>query len=119
MLFYCRNARDDCCVVELESDSWSDDSVSDKLSRSLSNNSSSNWDAVSEDSGSDHDGLWSMSNKLGCLYFQYIEMSSPYCRVPLTDKVTRLFCWLFFLITGNSYKLLVGTVTYELLYVLV
>lgn len=81
----CRNPRE---VVEFESDSWSDDSGSDKLSRSLSNNSSRTWDAISEDSGSEQDGLSPTTNKLGYLYFNYFEMSSPYWRVPLTQKVT-------------------------------
>ncbi|KAH7550578.1 hypothetical protein JRO89_XS13G0224900 [Xanthoceras sorbifolium] len=85
-----RNPREDSYVIEIESDSWSDDSGTDKLSRSLSNNSSRTWDAISEDSGSDQDGLWPMSNRLGYLYFQYFEMSSPYWRVPLTDKITEL-----------------------------
>ncbi|KAK3225477.1 hypothetical protein Dsin_005339 [Dipteronia sinensis] len=85
-----RNPREGSYVVEFESDSWSDDSGSDKLSRSLSNNSSRTWDAISEDSGSEQDGLSPTSNKLGYLYFQYFEMSSPYWRVPLTEKITQL-----------------------------
>ncbi|KAH9781159.1 hypothetical protein KPL71_008354 [Citrus sinensis] len=85
-----RNPREDSDVVELESDSWSDDSGSDKLSRSLSNNSSRTWDGISEDSSVEQDGSWLMTNKLGHLYFQYFEMASPYWRVPLTDKITEL-----------------------------
>lgn len=85
-----RNPREDSDVVELESDSWSDDSGSDKLSRSLSNNSSRTWDGISEDSSVEQDGSWLMTNKLGQLYFQYFEMASPYWRVPLTDKITEL-----------------------------
>ncbi|KAL9432500.1 hypothetical protein AB3S75_027520 [Citrus x aurantiifolia] len=85
-----RNPREDTDVVELESDSWSDDSGSDKLSRSLSNNSSRTWDGISEDSSVEQDGSWLMTNKLGHLYFQYFEMASPYWRVPLTDKITEL-----------------------------
>lgn len=85
-----RNPREDSDVVELESDSWSDDSGSDKLSRSLSNNSSRTWDGISEDSSVEQDGSWPVSNKLGHLYFQYFEMASPYWRVPLTDKITEL-----------------------------
>ncbi|TXG51796.1 hypothetical protein EZV62_024320 [Acer yangbiense] len=82
-----RNPRE---VIEFESDSWSDDSGSDKLSRSLSNNSSRTWDAISEDSGSEQDGLSPTTNKLGYIYFNYFEMSSPYWRVPLTQKITEL-----------------------------
>lgn len=85
-----RNPREDSDVVELESDSWSDDSGSDKLSRSLSNNSSRTWDGISEDSSVEQDGSWLMTNKLGHLYFQYFEMASPYWRVPLADKITEL-----------------------------
>lgn len=74
-------------MVEFESDSWSEDSGSDKLSRSLSNNSSRTWDATSEDSSLEQDGSWPITNKLGHLYFQYFETASPYWRVPLTEKV--------------------------------
>lgn len=84
----CRNRRYDSDMAECESDSWSDDSWSDNLSRSLSNNSSRTWDAVSEDSSSDQDGSWPLREKLGYLSLQYMEMSSPYWRVPLMDKVS-------------------------------
>ncbi|XP_022994638.1 uncharacterized protein LOC111490289 isoform X2 [Cucurbita maxima] len=84
-----RNRRYDSDMAECESDSWSDDSWSDNLSRSLSNNSSRTWDAVSEDSF-DQDGSWSLREKLGYLSLQYMEMSSPYWRVPLLDKITEL-----------------------------
>lgn len=88
--YQCRTPREDTDAVEFESDSWSDDSGSDKLSRSLSNNSSRAWDAVSEDSSLEQEGSWPTTNKLGNLYFQYFEMSSPYWRVPLSDKVFKL-----------------------------
>jgi hypothetical protein len=61
--------------------------MSDKLSRSPSNNSSKTWDTISEDSSYDHEGCLSMRDKLGYLYFQYFEISSPYWRVPLMEKV--------------------------------
>lgn len=81
--------------MEFESDSWSDDSGSDNLSRSLSNNSSRTWDAVSEDSSFDQDSSCPTKDRHGCLYFQYTEMSSPYWRVPLMDKVPfSAFCLL-------------------------
>ncbi|KAG7012190.1 hypothetical protein SDJN02_24942 [Cucurbita argyrosperma subsp. argyrosperma] len=48
------------------------------------------WDAVSEDSSFDQDGSWSLREKLGYLSLQYMEMSSPYWRVPLLDKITEL-----------------------------
>ncbi|KAL0914153.1 hypothetical protein M5K25_017662 [Dendrobium thyrsiflorum] len=66
---------------ESESDSWSDDSESEKPSRS--------WDAASEDSSFDQDGSWSTS-RLGYLYFQYMECCPPWGRIPLTDKVNEL-----------------------------
>eukprot|EP00258_Populus_trichocarpa_P029780 XP_024445799.1 uncharacterized protein LOC18107913 isoform X3 [Populus trichocarpa] len=85
-----RDSREYNDVVEFESDSWSDDSMSDKLSRSLSNNSSKTWDTISEDSSFDHEGSLSMRDKLGSLSFQYFEISSPYWRVPLLEKITEL-----------------------------
>ncbi|MED6197108.1 hypothetical protein PIB30_053594 [Stylosanthes scabra] len=88
-----KTRREDSDGAEFESDSWSDDSGSDNLSRSLSNNSSKAWDAVSVDSSSDHDGSWptpTRDNKLGYLYLQYTEMASPYARVPLMEKIPEL-----------------------------
>ncbi|ESW24495.1 hypothetical protein PHAVU_004G135500 [Phaseolus vulgaris] len=86
-----RNRREDCDGVEFESDSWSEDSSSDNLSRSLSNNSSKAWeDAVSEDSCCEQEGSWLRDNKLGYLYLQYTEMASPYSRVPLAEKIDEL-----------------------------
>ncbi|XP_027358327.1 uncharacterized protein LOC113867294 isoform X2 [Abrus precatorius] len=85
-----RNRREDSDGVEFESDSWSDDSGSDKLSRSLSDNSSKAWDAVSEDSSCDQEGSWPSRDKLGYLYLQYTEMASPYSRVPLMEKIPEL-----------------------------
>ncbi|TYJ47831.1 hypothetical protein E1A91_A01G018600v1 [Gossypium mustelinum] len=66
------------------SDSWStDDSESDKLWR---------WDdcCSSEDGGSDQDSVCHLNNRLGYLYFQYFETSTPYGRVPLMDKINGL-----------------------------
>lgn len=61
------------------SDSYSDESESEKLSR---------WDGCSSEEGlSEQDSLWQQNKRLGNLYFQYFERSSPYGRVPLTDKV--------------------------------
>ncbi|CAK8532374.1 unnamed protein product [Lathyrus sativus] len=85
-----RNRREDSDGVEFESDSWSDDSGSDKLSRSLSNDSSKSWDAISEESSSDQEGSCQTKDKLGNLYLSYIEMSSPYHRVPLALKIPEL-----------------------------
>lgn len=66
---------------ESESDSWSDDSESEKLSRS--------WDAASEDSSVDQDGL-GPCNRLGYLYFEFMERCPPWGRIPLMDKVNEL-----------------------------
>ncbi|KAJ9172512.1 hypothetical protein P3X46_015742 [Hevea brasiliensis] len=77
-------------AVEFESDSWSDDSTSDKLSRSLSNNSNRTWDTISEDLGFDHEGSLLAKDRFGYLYLQYFEISSPCWRVPLMEKITEL-----------------------------
>ncbi|KAK2989512.1 hypothetical protein RJ640_005404, partial [Escallonia rubra] len=82
-----RNPRYDTDPVEFEVDSWSDDSESDKLSRSLSNNSSKAWDATSADSSIDHEGALPMKDRLGNLYFEYYDTCSPYWRIPLVDKI--------------------------------
>lgn len=89
----CRNRKEDSDVVEFENDSWSDDSGSDNLSTCLSNNSSKAWDAVSEDSCLDQEGSWPMRDRLGSLYLQYVEMASPYWRVPLMDKALLFTCF--------------------------
>ncbi|XP_028761587.1 uncharacterized protein LOC114720140 [Neltuma alba] len=69
-------ARDSC------SDSFSEESESDKLWR---------WDgSSSEEGGLEQDCLWHLNDRLGNLYFQYFERSTPYGRVPLMDKVTGL-----------------------------
>ncbi|XP_073039751.1 uncharacterized protein [Primulina eburnea] len=63
-------------------DSFSDESESEKLSR---------WDGCSSDEGPfENDNFWHPNEKWGGLYFQYFEKSSPYGRVPLTDKVSSL-----------------------------
>lgn len=66
-------------LEESESDSFSDDSESEKLSRS--------WDAVSDDSVYDQDASCPTRENLGHLCFQYIEYDAPYERLPLMDKV--------------------------------
>lgn len=66
--------RDSC------SDSFSDESESEKLSR---------WDGCSSEEGLfEQECLWPLNDRLGNLYFQYFERSAPYGRVPLMDKVT-------------------------------
>ncbi|GLU06481.1 hypothetical protein SLE2022_235130 [Rubroshorea leprosula] len=63
------------------SDTYSDESESDKLFR---------WDGCSSDGGSEQDCLWHVNERLGLLYFQYFERSTPYGRVPLMDKINGL-----------------------------
>ncbi|KAL7086859.1 hypothetical protein ACP275_13G028400 [Erythranthe tilingii] len=64
------------------SDSFSDESESEKLSR---------WDGCSSEEGlSEQDCSWHPNARLGNLYFQYFEKSSPYGRVPLADKTFSL-----------------------------
>uniref|UniRef100_A0A7N0T8D7 Uncharacterized protein n=1 Tax=Kalanchoe fedtschenkoi TaxID=63787 RepID=A0A7N0T8D7_KALFE len=59
------------------SDSCSDESDSDKLSR---------WDgSSSEGGGSEQESP--LNDRLGNLYFQYFDQSTPYGRVPLMDKI--------------------------------
>ncbi|KAK8564054.1 hypothetical protein V6N13_005734 [Hibiscus sabdariffa] len=49
------------------------------------------WDGwSSEDGGSEQDSLWHVNNRLGYLYFQYFETTTPYGRVPLMDKINGL-----------------------------
>lgn len=97
-------------AVEFESDSWSDDSTNDKLSRSLSNNSSQTWETSSEDLSVDHEGSLLTMERFGYLYLQYFETSSPCWRVPLIEKVNFFFllliCSLLFTVCElNSNKI--------------
>ena len=64
------------------SDSFSDESESEKLSR---------WDGCSSEEGICEQDLWHPNDRLGNLYLEYFERSSPYGRVPLTDKVTLFY----------------------------
>lgn len=65
-----------------ESDSWSDDSESEKRSRS--------WDGTSEDSAFEQDAQSPTRERIGQLYIEYIERSGPYGRMPLINKVYEL-----------------------------
>ncbi|KAL5581942.1 hypothetical protein UlMin_014384 [Ulmus minor] len=72
----------DCETRDSYSDSYSDDSESDKLWR---------WDGCSsEEGGSEQENAWQLNDRLGYLYFQYFERSTPYGRVPLMDKINSL-----------------------------
>ncbi|KAI5660812.1 hypothetical protein M9H77_20135 [Catharanthus roseus] len=67
-----------CETRDSFSDSLSDESECEKLSR---------WDGCSSEEG---DSLLHLNDRLGYLYFQYFERSTPYGRVPLMDKITGL-----------------------------
>ncbi|CAH9116552.1 unnamed protein product [Cuscuta europaea] len=74
-----RDESDSSCETrDSYSDSLSDESESDKLSR---------WDGSSSD---EYDGLLQSNSRLGFLYFQYFERSTPYGRIPLMDMITSL-----------------------------
>ncbi|KAM0054877.1 hypothetical protein Hdeb2414_s0006g00199731 [Helianthus debilis subsp. tardiflorus] len=64
------------------SDTFSDESESEKVSR---------WDGCSSDEGVfDQETQFHLNDRLGQLYFQYYDKSTPYARVPLVDKVYAL-----------------------------
>ncbi|KAF3621097.1 hypothetical protein CQW23_17410 [Capsicum baccatum] len=74
---FLREETDSVCETrDSFSDSFSDESESEKLSR---------WDGCSSEEG---DSLWHMNDRWGYLYFQYFERSTPYGRVPLMDKIS-------------------------------
>ncbi|KAL6975811.1 hypothetical protein U1Q18_024607 [Sarracenia purpurea var. burkii] len=68
-----------CETRDSFSDSLSDESENDKLSKCDG--------CSSEDGASEQDSFWHMSDRLGYLYCQYFESSTPYGRVPLVDKI--------------------------------
>ncbi|KAL7219182.1 hypothetical protein ACSBR2_012289 [Camellia fascicularis] len=71
-----------CETRDSFSDSFSDESESEKLSR---------WDGCSSEDGVfEQESLWHLNDRLGYLYFQYFERSAPYGRVPLMDKISGL-----------------------------
>ncbi|XP_038900400.1 uncharacterized protein LOC120087632 [Benincasa hispida] len=78
--------RDECGDSETRdsfSDSCSDESESEKLWR---------WDGSSSEEGGflEQESPLHLSDRLGYLYFQYFERSTPYGRVPLMDKINGL-----------------------------
>ncbi|KAL5730161.1 hypothetical protein ACHQM5_003019 [Ranunculus cassubicifolius] len=68
------------------------DSLSDSCSDETESEKSWRWEAgSSNDSGLEQDRLCVTQNeRLGYLYFEYFERSTPYGRVPLMDKVISL-----------------------------
>ncbi|KAL5068474.1 hypothetical protein RYX36_019361 [Vicia faba] len=85
-----RIKKEESDAAESEFDSSSEDSGSDSLSRSLSNNSSKAWDADSLDSSSDQSGSWPTRDMLGYLYLQYTETLPPWLRIPFSLKISEL-----------------------------
>jgi len=63
-----------------ECDSLSTDETNGEKSSRLSN-------GVREVSGSDHEGSWPTREHIGHLYFEFVDHSSPYERLPLVGKV--------------------------------
>ena len=81
------------------SDCYSEESESDKLWRCDGSLSSEEVGFEQESSSN----LWHLNDRLGHLYFQYFERSTPYGRVPLMDKVCVksffiCFCFCFFIL---------------------
>jgi hypothetical protein len=71
-----------CEMRDSFSDSFSDESESEKLSR---------WDGCSSEDGVfEQESISNLNDRLGNLYFQYFERSTPYARVPLMDKISGL-----------------------------
>lgn len=63
-------------------ESCSEESESDKMWR---------WDGCSsEEGGFEQDSISQVNDRLGYLYCQYFERSTPYGRVPLMDKISEL-----------------------------
>lgn len=89
-----RNRRDADGVVEVDSESASDDSRSSELSRSLSKDSSNTWDSISEDLSPDQGGSWSYRDRFGDIYLDYFETCSLNWRMPLTNKVSTFLAYM-------------------------
>ncbi|MFS8031206.1 hypothetical protein Hanom_Chr17g01543091 [Helianthus anomalus] len=68
--------------IREETDSETRDSSSDTFSEESESEKVSRWDGCSSD-----DGETPNDHRLGQLYFQYFDKSTPYGRVPLVDKV--------------------------------
>ncbi|XP_057526809.1 uncharacterized protein LOC130805963 [Amaranthus tricolor] len=75
-----------------------DGEMRDSCSESCSDESELwRWDGCSSEEGSgsgsggfEQESMWQLNDRLGYLYCQYIERSTPYARVPLMDKITEL-----------------------------
>ncbi|CAH1424086.1 unnamed protein product [Lactuca virosa] len=74
-----------------ETDSETRDSFSDSLSEESESEKVSRWDGCSSDECVfDQETSSHLNDRLGHLYFQYFDRSTPYGRVPLMDKVCAL-----------------------------
>ncbi|KAL8130670.1 hypothetical protein V2J09_019825, partial [Rumex salicifolius] len=66
-----------------------DGEAKDSYSESLSDDSSK-WDGCSSEDGSEQENLRQLNDKLGYLYCQYFELTTPYGRTPLMEKIRDL-----------------------------
>lgn len=75
-----------------ETDSETRDSFSDSLSEESESEKVSRWDGCSSDECAvfDQETPSHLNDRLGHLYFQYFDRSTPYGRVPLMDKISSL-----------------------------
>ncbi|KAK1437938.1 hypothetical protein QVD17_03738 [Tagetes erecta] len=74
-----------------ETDSETRDSFSDTFSEESESEKVSRWDGCSSEEGMfDNETQVQSNDRLGQLYFQYFDKSTPYGRVPLLDKVCTL-----------------------------
>ncbi|KAI3824704.1 hypothetical protein L1987_06173 [Smallanthus sonchifolius] len=74
-----------------ETDSETRDSFSDTFTEESESEKVSRWDGCSSDEGVfDQETQCHLNDRLGQLYFQYFDRSTPYARVPLVDKVCAL-----------------------------
>lgn len=79
MLFHCYREETDSETRDSLSDTFSDESECERVSR---------WDGCSSEEGVfDQETPFHLNDRLGHLYFQYFDRSTPYGRVPLVDKV--------------------------------
>ncbi|KAG9153846.1 hypothetical protein Leryth_005966 [Lithospermum erythrorhizon] len=81
-LNYLREETDSVCDTrDSFSDSLSDESDSEKLSR---------WDGSSSEEAFEQDNLWHLNKRLGYGYCQFFERGTPYARAPLVDKISSM-----------------------------
>lgn len=86
---------EECETRDSYSDSLSDEGEGDKLWGWDGSSSSEEGASEQENNHSHHNNninnrTLHLNDRLGCLYFQYFEKSTPYGRVPLMDKINTL-----------------------------